>query len=308
MSKHTVLITGGGGLVGQRLTEHLQARGHRVIWLTHSDTLGRGIFPQGGIYRWDTEQKKVDERPLAMADTIVHLAGADICATWWSPSRKREIIRSRVITARMLSDRLKKMEHHVKTFISASAIGFYGNHTSMEILHEESPRGEGFLAEVCRLWENEAHRFEERLGIRTVILRSGLVLSSAGGFFPKAEIPARMGLIIPLGNGRQFVNWIHVDDLCGMFVHAIERQDVSGTFNAVSPSPLTNDQFSYALTYAMGGNHLRVAMPEKMVKFVFGEISSTLLNGTRVSSEKIQNTGFEFVYTSLNQALRELLR
>lgn len=301
---HNILITGGSGLIGRRLTEHLQARGHRVMWLSHSHAEGTGVYPNGGIYRWNVNKGLLDERPLRTADTIIHLAGVNIGDKPWTPSRKREIMRSRALGARLLCNQLEKMSHYVKTYISASAIGYYDMEEGPAILTEDAPLGTGFLAKTCRLWEREADRFESRLGVRKVIFRNGLVLSNRGGILRKMSKPFKYGFNTPVGSGLQYFNWIHIDDLCGVYLSAVEREDIKGVYNAVSPAPLTNDQFNYAMAYVFGGNHVRIAIPEKAVRFVLGEMSSLILEGKRVSAEKIIDTGFEFVYCSVNQALR----
>lgn len=137
-----------------------------------------------------------------------------------------------------------------------------------------------------------------------MIFRNGLVLSNRGGVLRKMSKPFKYGFNTPVGSGLQYFNWIHIDDLCGIYLSAVEREDIKGVYNAVSPAPLTNDQFNYAMAYVFGGNHVRIAIPEKAVRFVLGEMSSLILEGKRVSAEKIIDTGFEFVYCSVNQALR----
>lgn len=307
---HNVLITGGSGLMGRRLTEHLQARGHRVMWLSHKQKrLNRGFCPNGGIYYWDIDNHVLDERPLKMADTIIHLAGASVASGLWTADRRKEIIRSRVVSARMLAEALRRLPNHVQTYISASAIGYYGTAVSQAVRNESSALGDGFLAQTCALWEREADRLADSLGVRKVVFRNGVILSDEGGFLRRMRLGVRWGLSTPLGKGRQYINWIHVDDICGMYVMAVENNSLQGVYNAVGPAPVTNEQFCYAMESVSNMPMLlRMRVPAELLKRMLGELSTMLLGGERVSADKIEKVGFGFVYSSVNQALRELLR
>lgn len=303
--KHTVLITGATGLIGKKLSTQLQDEGHTVKWLSRDRYEGPDA-PNGGVFYWNLDSKVIEERAFENVDTIIHLAGANIGEQRWTADRKREIMRSRIVSARLIFNKLKVMNHSVKTFISASAIGYYGAVTRQVIFDETSPMSNDFLSKTCFLWEREAHKFEE-LGIRTVIFRNGVVLSKDGGLLPKMIIPVKFGINLPMGTGHQYINWIHIDDIVRIYIKGVEDENLVGVYNAVAPGPLTNEQFMYALSYAKGGERIHIKMPEAILKTCLGEMSQLILEGTRVSAEKIKSTGFIFEYPSLNKALHECI-
>ncbi|MDB5263925.1 MAG: epimerase, partial [Adhaeribacter sp.] len=235
-----ILITGGTGLIGSRLSEMLIDQGYEVAHLS------RQTNPHAHYktFKWDLEQGSIDDSVLGYADYIIHLAGANVADGKWTSQRKKEILDSRLKATNLLWQCLNKTPHHVKAFISASAIGIYGD-TGDRLVTEESNYGNDFLASVTKLWETAAWRIHE-LNIRTCIFRIGVVLSDKGGALPQMARPVKLLAGAPLGSGRQYLSWVHIDDLCHLFIQAIEDTRYQGVFNAVAPNPVTNKEFTQA--------------------------------------------------------------
>src|SRR5258708_33984710 len=224
MSKK-ILITGASGMIGAQLTEMLLAKNYSVA---HLGRKKKGNVPS---FVWDVSNGVIDKDALQQTDTIIHLAGANVASSRWTEGRKKEILESRVKSTALLFQTLKNNRHTIQTFISASAIGYYGFGEENKIFTEEDNPGNDFLAQVTRQWEEAADRFAT-LGIRTVKIRTGIVLSKKGGALEKMVKPIKFGIGSPLGSGKQFISWIHIDDLCGIFLKAIEDEKMSGTYNA----------------------------------------------------------------------------
>ena len=212
----TILLTGGTGVVGRRLTQLLLQQGYRVAILSRSSQ----VIPNVKVYQWDVKQGQLDPQALAEADHIIHLAGAGVAEQRWTDARKTEIMDSRTMSTQLLATHLRRAPQRVKSFIAASAIGYYGDDTGSQPLTEASPLGEGFLAQVVEAWEAAENEIAV-LGIRTVKLRIGVVLALAGGALPELARPIRFGVGAPLGSGKQYISWIHLDDLCRMFIQAL---------------------------------------------------------------------------------------
>ena len=221
-----VIITGGTGLVGKRLTELLIDKGYEVNILTRKPR-------KVNEYKWDISKDIIDEKAFDGATAIVHLAGAGVADQRWTEERKKEILESRTRSTRLLYAYLSKGNHSIQTFLSASAVGYYGDRKN-ELLTESSSNGSGFLPEVCKIWEEESERMA-LLNIRVSKVRIGIVLSKCGGALPKLDLPMRLGLGAYIGDGKQFVPWIHIDDLCGIFIHLLENKSLIGVFNGCAP-------------------------------------------------------------------------
>jgi uncharacterized protein len=296
-----ILITGGSGLIGSRLTELLLQRGHRVSHLgrTKHDT---GIHS----YTWNVEQHQIDPEALLGIDSLIHLAGAGIADKPWTSARKREILESRTNATRLLYDELKKGRHTVKAFISASAIGYYGFNDNEEICTEESNAGNDFLATVTRRWENEIDAITT-LGIRVVKVRIGIVLSDKGGALKGIMRPVKLLAGAPLGSGNQYMSWIHLDDLCGIFIKAIEDQAMHGLYNGVSPTPVTNRDLTVSIAKMLRKPLILPAVPSFLLKLLLGEMADLVLRGSKVSAQKILQAGYSFKFQNINDALRDLL-
>lgn len=306
----TILITGGRGLIGKRLTKKLLKQGHRVLWYSRNISR-RGVLADG-VYYYNIETYEIDNTPLLEADIIIHLAGANISAHRWTKEYKREILRSRTISLQLINREIKRLKSSgiqlpLKQIISSSSIGYYGVVTSADIFSEEDVCGEDFLSSCAFMLEKTVKNIGEQNEVDVSILRLGLVLSSHGGVLPRMYRFVQLGFNTPIGEGYQYVNWIHIDDVCRMFIAIVNNRIPCGIYNAVAPSPVTNEQFMYALSFLKGRWLPKVRIPEWIVLARFGEMSQVLLEGTTVSSELIQSCGFEFKYPTLGKALRHII-
>jgi uncharacterized protein (TIGR01777 family) len=292
-----ILITGASGLVGAALTTQLLKEGHQVAHLGRTRRTGR--VPS---YVWDVEKGFIENGALDGVDAIIHLAGAGIADKPWTTKRKQEILESRTRSSALLHSYLKDATHQVKVFVSASAIGYYGFGGSDEVFTEESKPGSGFLAEVVKAWEGKVDKIDE-LNIRTVKVRIGIVLSAEGGALKEIAQPVRWGVGAPLGTGKQFMSWIHIEDLCRMFIHAVENESMHGAYNAVTPTPATNREITKAIARALKRPLLLPTVPGFVLKLMLGEMADLVLYGSKVSSEKIQQSGFTYTYADLDKAI-----
>ena len=300
MSK--VLITGGTGLIGRRLVNMLLDKGHEVILLSRRPG-SRNDIP---VFLWDPEKGEMDENALEGVEIIVHLAGLNIGDKRWTPERKRRIVDSRVKSGELLLQALHSGRFQPRAYISASAIGYYGASTSDKIWDEGAPPGEDFLGQCCLLWEAVGAGFEA-LGIRTVMVRTGVVLSRQGGALKKLSLPVSLGAGAPLGSGKQFFPWIHMEDLCGIFLHVLEGQGLKGPYNAVAPEHASNREFTRNLARVMRRPMFLPGIPAPLLRLMLGERSLMLLEGSRVSSEKIRASGYSFRFPELEMALKDIL-
>ena len=297
-----VLITGGTGLIGSRLTELLLEKGYEVAYLSRRKLEGVRVK----VYLWDLEKGYVAEEAIREADCIIHLAGAGVADERWTSSRKKEILESRTRSSRLLYEGLQRTPNQVKTLLSASAIGIYGGDRGEELLTETSSPGNDFLAGVTKAWEGAVQPVTG-LGIRTVLLRIGIVLSDKGGALAKMAQPVRLGAGSPLGSGKQWVSWIHVDDLCRLFVYCLENPHVQGSYNAVAPEPATNEVLTKQIAEVLGKPLFMPNVPAFALKLAVGEMAATVLGSAKVSSQKITQAGFTYRFPGLTPALRDLL-
>ncbi len=300
-AKGRVLITGAGGMTGRRLKATLEESGYEVVALRHR----KNSEPAGRGFTWDIVKGSIDSGALDGVSHIVHLAGAGIADKRWSKNRKSEIVASRVNSARLLFEKVKEERVPLKCYISASATGIYETGLSTEAATEnEAPAG-GFLGETCRLWEESADLFSND-GIRTVKIRTGIVLAKEGGFIKRITPPSRAGLFAWFGSGRQFMPWIHIEDLCRIYLVAVENEAVSGAYNAVAPEHITQASFMRTFAKVKGRPALLTGIPSMVVRLAFGEMSEMLLTGRRVSSAAIESAGFAFRYRTAEEALRQI--
>jgi len=297
-----VLITGGTGLIGSHLSAFLRHRGYKVSMLSR-DASPSGNFP---VHYWDPEKREIDAEAISSADYIIHLAGAGIGDKRWTAGRKQEITDSRVKSGELLYETLKKTKKKPVAFISASGIGYYGAMTSEKIFRETDGPADDFIGQVCYHWEQVASGIGE-LGIRTVVFRTGIVLSPEGGALSRMLPAIRLGAGSPIGSGRQFVPWIHIDDLCNMYIKALEDNNLSGAYNAAAPFHLTNRELMKTIATVMKKPFFFPNIPAFFMKILFGEMADILLEGSRVSTEKILTAGFCFRYNELKGALENLL-
>ena len=298
----SVLITGGTGLVGARLTELLKENGYQVRYLSRSSGSKNGVQ----AYAWDVDKQTIDKSAFDEITHIIHLAGAGVADEKWTAKRKKEILESRTKSTQLIYETLKSINHHVETFISASAIGYYGWDTGGVWVKEGSRFGDDFLATVTKAWEEKVDLFEE-LKIRTAKLRIGIVFSGKGAALKELARPVKFGLGAALGKGDQYMSWIHVDDLCNMFIHAIENKEVHGVYNAVGPNPETNKHITKEIGKVLKRPIWLPNVPGFVLKLMLGQRAAMILGGSRVSSEKIESTGFKFRFPNLIDALKDLL-
>jgi uncharacterized protein (TIGR01777 family) len=297
-----ILITGGSGLIGGRLTELLLLHGYQVVHLSR-------VAKQNGIrsFNWDLKHQKIESGAFDNVDVVVHLAGAGINDKRWTARRKKEILLSRTESTKLLRETLAKTEHQVKTFISGSAVGYYGFSDSVKPFIESDPSGNDFLAKVTCAWEDESTRLQD-IGLRVVKIRTGVVLSNRGGALMAFARPIRLMAGAPLGSGDQYLSWIHIDDLCCLFIKAIEDETINGAFNGVGPYAVTNKEMTRAIARCLKKPIWLPNIPGFILKIVVGGVSEIILNGSVVSSQKIQDKGFVFRFNTLEAALEDLLK
>lgn len=296
----TVLITGGTGLVGTVLSGLLTENGYTVTHLSRKARDGKYQ-----TYVWDIKNQQIDEEAIQTADAILHLAGAGVADSRWTADYKKKIYDSRIDSTRLLRQKVKEHNPNLKHFISASAIGLYGWDTKDELLFETSPKGEGFLADVVQNWESEINQFDE-IGVKNSTVRIGVVLSEKGGALQKMAQPVKFGVGAPLGSGKQYLSWIHIQDLCGIFKFILEKNQ-SQVVNGVAPNPLTNKEFTKVLAKQLKRPLWLPNVPSFVLKGMLGEMAGMILGGNKVSSNKIEQEGFTFLHPTLEIALQDLL-
>jgi len=292
-------ITGASGLIGSALASYLKSKGHQVSRFTRLSSNGSGdIF-------WNPSRGQLDAERLEGVEGVVHLAGENVAARRWTNRQKARIRASRIEGTWLLCEGLSRLKKPPRVLVSASAIGYYGDRGE-ETLTESSPPGKGFLAQVCQEWE-EATEAAQKRGMRVVHLRIGIVLSPKGGALAKMLTPFRLGIGGPIGNGRQVMSWIALDDLIEVIHFALTNDSLSGAVNAVAPNPLTNAQFSKVLGRVLGRPAF-FPLPGFAIRFIFGQLGQELLlSGARVKPGRLSQAGFHFKYSELEAALRHLL-
>lgn len=300
----TVLITGGTGLIGRALTSMLLERGYKVIVLTRKKM--SSDHPQLRYAQWDVARKTLDTTALQEADHIIHLAGAGVADARWTSSRKQEIINSRTQSSQLLYDQLREHPNKVKKVISASATGYYGPYTDHDF-KETDPAAEDFLGTTCQAWENSVKQIET-LGKKVIIFRTGIVLSLKGGALKEFYKPLKLGFASVMGNGDQWVSWIHLQDIVRLYFNAIVNDNLHGIYNAVAPQPVTNQELVLSLARAAKGNSfITIHVPAFALKLALGEMSVEVLKSVKVSSAKIQQTGFQFSYPVVTEAVAQII-
>jgi uncharacterized protein (TIGR01777 family) len=305
----TIIITGGSGLIGTALSSLLSEKGHRVICLSRNPPAGKTTAGKGQYAAWDIAAQTIEPGVMEKADYIIHLAGAGVADKRWTGKRKKEILDSRTQSSALLVKALKETPNQVKAVISSSAIGWYGADPIIPNPHPfvETDAADGaFLGETCRQWEESIDPVEQ-LGIRLVKLRTGIVLSTEGGALKEFIKPLRAGVAAILGNGKQVISWIHMEDVCRMYLQAIEDDKMHGVYNAVAPKPVSNKTLTENLAIALKGKfYIPVHVPSSFLKLVLGELSIEVLKSSTVSAEKIRRTGFNFIYPTIDAAINQL--
>lgn len=288
-------------MIGKALSDLLISEKHEVTHLSRSASPGSKI----PTYLWNPAKGQIDKEALKGIDAIIHLAGAGIADKNWTKERKQVIIDSRVETARLLFSKVKELNIPLKIFISAGGISYYGMETTEAIFRESDPPSTDFIGQCCVLWEEAADSFKELS--RVVKLRTGIVLSKRGGALERITKPIKLGVGAALGSGRQWVPYIHIHDLCRMYLFALENDHVEGSYNAVNGDHITNSDLTKAAAEVLNKPLWLPNVPSFILKIAFGEMSGLILEGSRASSEKIRSTGFSFRFEDLETSLTDLL-
>ncbi len=298
----SVIITGGTGLIGQELYRKLHQKGYHITLISRNK-LRVKEYP---VITWEELHNNINIDIVLNADFIIHLAGTSIGEKRWTRQRKKEILDSRIQTAQTLFDIIKGKKNNLQAFITASAIGYYGIADSQKVFVEDDPPANDFAAEVCRRWENVADSFSG-LGIRTVKIRTGIVLTKNGGALKKVLFPVKFRIALVPGIGSQYFPWIHSYDLCAIYEKAVEDHTMEGVYNAVAPHHITFRQLLETLEHVTNKKLLYLSIPAVVMKLFFGEMANMLLSGNRISSEKLtKNASFEFKFHNILIALRNL--
>lgn len=301
--KKNVLISGGSGFVGRNLTALLVENGFSVSILSRTKKENtENIF----YYTWDIEKQIIEKEAIEKADFIIHLAGANIAEKRWTRKRKEEIVSSRELSAQLIFDSLQQNAKKIEAFVSASAVGIYGAINGAKICNEGLKPANDFLGLTCQKWETAADQFEE-LGIRTVKIRTGLVMGKEDGFLKKLIPIFKLKLGSALGSGKQYMPWIHIDDLCAIYLEAVKNPEMNGAYNAAITDNTTNEVFSKTLAKVYGYKIWLPNVPSFLIRLALGEMSKLVLTGRRVSNAKIENLGFQFQHTNLEITLKDCL-
>jgi uncharacterized protein len=295
-----VLITGGSGLVGSHLTGFLLKNGYNVAHLGRKENLKGDVK----THRWDYKTGFIDAAAFEGVTHIINLAGANVAGGRWTASYKKEIYESRVLSTRLLVETVKKHNLPIKKVISASATGYYGNVPN--VVTEDSPASKDFLSIVCADWEKEAQGFMA-LNIPLTVLRIGIVLSPEGGFVTEMAKPIKMGFGAVLGNGKQAISWVHIDDLCGILLKGLKEDGFIGAYNCVSPTPTTNKQVTKLMAKLLHKPLWLPNAPAFALKIIVGGMSYELLVNHNVSAQKVINACYKFKHTDIEETLKQLL-
>lgn len=300
--KKQILITGATGLVGKRLVALLHHMGHGVSVLSRK----KAAITGAKVFLWDVYKQTIDPKCMDGIDTIIHLAGEPIAEKKWTKERKQQIIDSRVLSTQLLYQTIRETNAAVKHFISASAVGYYGDRED-EILHETSGVGTGFMAECCKLWEDAVDEGQS-LGIRIAKLRIGFILARKEGALVSLDRPIRFFAAAPLGSGNQWIPWVHIDDIVSMFLTALEDPNFNGAYNACAPFPVTNASLTRSIAKALNRPVWPFKVPEKVLEMILGKMSAVVTLSTNTSAQKLLDSGFIFKYTHLEDALADIYR
>lgn len=308
----TVLIAGGTGMIGKHLSEMLIQKGFEVIVLTRNHSAALSHHTSLSYTQWNINEQTIDTTAIQKADYIINLAGAGVADKRWSKKRKQEIVESRTMSSALIVKALNEIPNHIKAVISASAIGWYGPDTNESLQNgfEENANADAdasYLGTTCKAWEDSIAPVLT-LGKRLVKLRIGIVFSNDGGALKEFLKPLQFKMATVLGNGKQIISWIHVDDLCRMFLYAIENENINGVYNAVAPNPVSNKTLTITLAkIATTSFFIVIYVPAFILKIILGEMSIEVLKSATVNSDNIKKAGFNFLYPTVEIALKNLL-
>lgn len=300
-----IIVTGATGLIGQKLVSAFIQRGDEVIIFSRNAVKAKTIIPNAKEYvEWDYNKPELWESNLENSDAVVHLAGTNLFAKRWNDNFKSEILKSRQMSTKNLVDAIKSCSYKPQVFISASGVGFYGD-CGDTILDESSSAGNDFLADVCKVWEGESKRVEAA-GVRSVQIRTGLVLSTEDGALKQMLPPFKFFIGGPLGNGKQWASWIHIDDMIRIYLHAIDNTKLRGAVNAASPNPVRMKEFANILGKVLHRPSL-FPVPKFVLKIVVGKAAEVVTGSQRVDVQKLLSSGFKFKFDFIKEALKNLL-
>ena len=295
-----ILLVGGTGLIGSFLKNKLIEEGYTV------NILSRRKSKDSQTFLWNNDEEYIDLAAFKGVSGIINLTGANIAEGRWTEKRKEILYNSRILSTRLLFETIKKNKIILDFFINSSAIGYYGTKKSSKIFKEDDVSGSDFLAKICLDWETEALRFNE-LDIRTIIVRTGIVLTKHKGAFEKIKLPIKFGILPIFGDGKQVFSWIHIDDLIAVFMNSITNKNYIGPYNAVAPINNTYLEFNTKIAEVLKKKVIAIKVPTFMLRLIFGELTETLTNGNQIAVEKLSNNGFNFKFKDLNSALSNLL-
>ena len=295
-----ILLVGGTGLIGSFLKNKLIEEGYSV------NILSRIKSKDSQTFLWNNDEEYIDLAAFKGVSGIINLTGANIAEGRWTEKRKEILYNSRILSTRLLFETIKKNKVALDFFINSSATGYYGTKKSTKILKEDNVSGADFLAKICLDWETEALRFNE-LNIRTIIIRTGIVLTKNKGAFEKIKLPIKFGILPIFGDGKQVFSWIHIDDLITVFMNSITNKNYIGPYNAVAPINNTYLEFNRKIAEVLDKKVIAIKIPTFMLRLIFGELTETLTNGNQIAVEKLSNNGFNFKFKDLNSALSNLL-
>jgi uncharacterized protein len=298
-----ILITGGTGMIGKRLTTHLIQNGYKVAHLSRKKKRTSDVQ----TFLWNPYKKEIENGALKDVDAIIHLAGAGIADRRWTEKWKKEILASRTETTRFLKEMLSTEQNRVTTFISSSGISYYGLQDPGRAFVESDVPGTDFMAEVTIEWEAEADRLSVN-GTRVAKIRTGVVLSRDSVALKRLAMPVKFFVGAPIGSGKQYFNWIHIDDLCGIYMKAIEDAAISGAYNAVAPHPVTNRLLTRKIADVLNRPLWLPPVPAFIVRIIAGQVAEVVLNGGMISSEKIKSCGFTFQFKTIESALADIFK
>lgn len=301
-----IIVTGATGLIGKKLVSSLRKNNYEVIVFSRNTKQSKLLLPDANKFvEWNYTNLNQWKSEIEGIYAIIHLAGVNLFEKRWNEKFKSQILESRELSTRKLVDAIRSTVKKPDVFISASGIGIYGN-GSDEMLDEQSTIGNDFLADVCKVWEDESQKVEA-FGVRSVQIRTGLVLSNEDGAL-KQMLPAfKMFFGGPLGNGKQWSSWLHIDDIVAIYLHALENVSISGPINAVSPNPITMNEFAKALGKVLNRPSL-FSVPKFMLKIIIGEAAEVVTGSQKVIPDKLIKNGYKFKFTKLEDALKDLLK
>ncbi|MCZ2394892.1 MAG: TIGR01777 family oxidoreductase [Chitinophagales bacterium] len=295
-----ILIAGGTGFVGKQLIPFLVEKGYSIHVLTRKPSANSSKNIR--FFQWEIERQYIDKKAFEGVEILINLTGANIGEKRWTEQRKKEIIDSRINSIDVLYQYISENKFNINTFISSSAVGFYGAVTTDKRFVETSESGNDFLASVCQKWETTAMKFND-LGIRTIILRKGVTLGKEGGMVQKLSPLAKLGINVSLGSGKQYLPWIDIRDLLRLYDFILSNSQLEGIYNAVATEQITMNYFSKVLLKSFEKKSFLPNAATFIIRFVFGEMSVILLEGSKISNEKLKNTGFYFEFDTVEKSL-----